>query len=217
MVTDQDWLTERDRPQAFHPAVEAGLSDQMFGYAAVQAYGIDPDSVTWRSTGGPAGWIPALRSKRVDMIMASEPTISKILEEKLGRIVVDLHTKEASDKIFGGDIPAIVLAARREFVNQNPNLVRAMVNAHLGALSFIHAHPGELRPLLPDPLDKTTNLDAILRRVVPSVPVDGKTDPNAVDIVIKLMKRMDAIPKEAEINLSHLIVSDFVASPVKGQ
>jgi NitT/TauT family transport system substrate-binding protein len=96
-------LARTDLPNIKSPAdlkgkvfgvVGLGSGHHLIGLGILKAYHINPSDVTFRSTGGVAGWIPAMRSKRVDVMLASEPTVSKLVSEHLGRIILNLFSKE---------------------------------------------------------------------------------------------------------------------------
>ena len=206
-------LARTDLPEIKSPAdlkgravgiVGLGSGHHMIGLAVAKAYGVNPEDVTWRSTGGISGWIPSMRSKRVDAVFASEPTLSKLVDEGLGRVILDLHGREATEKVFHGPHPTVSIIVRREYANTNPRIVQAVVDAHLKTLKWIHAKsPQEIAAALPDPLGKEPNVDSILRRVLPAVSRGGEVTGPAVTITGDWMKRMDEIPK------------DFVVDPAK--
>src|SRR5690348_4207184 len=135
-------LARTDLPEIKSPAdikgkvfgvVDLGSGHHLIGLGILKAYHINPADVTFRSTGGVAGWIPAMRSKRVDVMLASEPTVSALVSQNLGRVILDLFSKEETDRVFGGEFPTAAIVARKEFVKQHPDVAKAFVDSNLAA------------------------------------------------------------------------------------
>ena len=188
-----------------------GSGHHMIGLALVEAAGLKPADVTFRSTGGIAGWIPAMRAKRVDALIASEPSLSRLLEDGVGRIVIDLHNSETTRRVFKGPHPTVALIARKSYVAENPELTRAVVAAHVEALRWIQASPPqEIAKALPEELRKQQNVEQILARVLPAVSKDGTVDPQAVAVTAEWLKRMDEIPAAATIEPSKVVDDSFL-------
>ena len=135
------------------------VGHHLIGLAVAKAYGLSAEDITFRFTGGISGWIPAMRAKRVDAIIVSEPTLSKLLEEGLGRILIDFHGRDATYKVFNGPHPTVALIARREYVKANPKVVQAVVDAQLKALHWIAQHKAaDVAKVLPDSLKNQPNV-----------------------------------------------------------
>jgi NitT/TauT family transport system substrate-binding protein len=193
--------------------VGIGSGHQMIGIAVAKAAGLQPDDVTYRAVGGIAGLIPAMRSKRVDEVVASEPTLSKLLQEKLGRVLIDLHSREATQQIFHGPHPTVALLARREFAEAHPKLTQSVVLALVNTLKWIHGHsPSDIAATLPEDIRKQGDVDGILARVLPAVSVTGETKPEAVALAIELMKDMGEVDQNAKIDPNSVIDEKFLAA-----
>lgn len=101
-------LARTDLPEIKTPAdikdrvfgvVGLGSGHHLVGYGIAKAYDVPTSEVKWVSTGGVKGWIPAMKSKRVDVMLASEPTASTLVKDGIGRIILDLHSVEATKKV----------------------------------------------------------------------------------------------------------------------
>lgn len=190
--------------------VGLGSGHHMIGLAVADANGLAADDVTYRATGGIAGWIPSLRGKRVDALIASEPTLSRILDEGLGRILVDFHDRATTEKVFKGPHPTVALIARREYIEANPKIVQAVVTAHMNALKWIgQKKPQEILAVLPEELKKQQGVEKILERVLPAVSNNGVTAPEAVTITGKWLQEMGEIPAQAKIEPAKVIDDRF--------
>ena len=191
--------------------VGLGSGHHMIGLAIAEAYGLRADDITIRSTGGISGWIPAMRAKRIDALIASEPTLSRLLEENLGRILVDLHGRAETHKVFSGPHPTVAVIARRDYIAANPKVVQAVVGAHLKALQWIAQHkPNEIADALPDELKKQAGVDKILARVLPAVSTKGETTSEAVTVTANWLKRMGEIPADAAIDPKKVVDDKFL-------
>jgi NitT/TauT family transport system substrate-binding protein len=213
-------LARTDLPEIKSPAdlkgkvfgvVDLGSGHHLIGLGILKAYGINPDDVTFRSTGGVAGWIPAMRSKRVDVMLASEPTVSKLLAEHLGRIILDLFSQEATQKVFGGEFPTVAIVARKEYVQKNPDVVKAFVEANLDALKWVHSHsPKDVAAALPDKLKATVDVENILTRVIPAVSKNGAVNAASITLTVDLMKGLGELPKDLKLSPEQVIDNRFL-------
>jgi NitT/TauT family transport system substrate-binding protein len=213
-------LARTDLPEIKSPAdikgrvfgvVGLGSGHHLVGLGIAKAYSVNPNDVTWRSTGGVSGWIPAMRSKRVDVMLASEPTVSTLLAEGVGRVLIDLHTKEATQRVFKGSFPTVAVLARKSYVDRNPEVVRAFVKANLDALKWVHAHtPAEIAKVLPDSLKNRPDAEKVLARVVPAVSEDGDVPLESVTLTIDLMKEIGELPKDLKLDPAKIIDTRFL-------
>jgi NitT/TauT family transport system substrate-binding protein len=191
--------------------VALGSGHHMIGLAIAEAYGLRADDITFRNTGGISGWIPSMRAKRVDALIASEPTLSRLLDEGLGRILLDLHGRDETHKVFKGPHPTVAVIARRDYVAANPKVVQAVVSAHVRALQWIAAHkPNEIADALPDELKKQPGVDRILARVLPAVSAKGETSAEAITVTANWLKRMGEIPADAAIDPKKVVDDKFL-------
>ena len=191
--------------------VGLGSGHHLVGLGIVQAYGINPDDVTFRSTGGVAGWIPAMRAKRVDVMLASEPTISRLLAEDLGTVLIDLHSRETTEKVFKGVFPTVAIVARKAYVEKNPDLVKAFVTANIDALKWIRSHSSaQVAAVLPENLKATEGVEKVLERVMPAVSEDGKVPASAVTLTVDLMKDLGELSKDQKITPAQVIDDRFL-------
>jgi NitT/TauT family transport system substrate-binding protein len=213
-------LVRTDLPEIKTPAdikgrvfgvVGLGSGHHLVGYGIARAYGISPKDITWRSTGGVTGWVPAMRSKRVDVMLASEPTATTLVSEGTARVLLDLHGVEDTKKVFHGVFPTVAIVVRREFVKEHPDVARAVVEAHLEAMKWIHSHkPAEIAATLPESLRKRPDVDEVLSHVIPSVSDDGEVPIESVALTIDLMKDIGELPKDLKLDPAKVIDTQFL-------
>lgn len=213
-------LARTDLPEIKDPAdikgkvfgvVGLGSGHHLVGYGIANAYGVPTSEVQWISTGGVSGWIPAMKSKRVDVMLASEPTASTLVKDGIGRIILDLHSVEATKKVFNGVFPTVSIMARREYVEENPEAVRAFVKANVEALKWVHSHsPAEVAEVLPEKLKNRPDVEQVLERVMPAVSDDGRIPEESIALVIDLMKEVGELEKDLKLKPSEVIDNQFV-------
>ncbi|MGE5534697.1 MAG: ABC transporter substrate-binding protein, partial [Acidobacteriota bacterium] len=203
--------TPKDLKGKVMGVVSLGSGHHLIGLAAIEAYGLKADDVTFRSTGGISGWVPAMRSKRVDAIIVSEPTLSQLLDEHLGRILIDFHQREATHKVFNGPHPTVALLARREYVKAHPDVVKAVVDAQVEALHWIAQHkPAEVAQMLPDKLKNRPDAAKILTRVMPAISTTGRTTPEAINVTTGWLKKMGDVSQNATVDPAKVLDTQFV-------
>jgi NitT/TauT family transport system substrate-binding protein len=213
-------LARSDLPEIKTPAdikgrvfgvVGLGSGHHLVGFGIARAYGISPKDITWRSTGGVTGWIPAMRSKRVDVMLASEPTATTLVSEGTARVLLDLHGVEDTKKVFNGVFPTVSIVVRREFIQKHPDVARAFVEANLEAAQWIHSHkPSEIAAVLPEGLRKRSDVEKVLSNVIPSVSEDGEVPVSAVALTIDLMKDIGELPKDLKLDPAKVIDTRFL-------
>jgi NitT/TauT family transport system substrate-binding protein len=116
----------------------------------------------------------ALAGGHVVAAVVSEPFIAQSLARGDGRVL---------DWIFGGPPlergPPAVLAASREFMIKQPELLARFLRAHLDAARWIEREPQEARAILAKRLGMPAERTASI--VLPLWPTDGRIDPVLMD------------------------------------
>lgn len=113
-------------------------------------------------TGKPAQYSAMFESGKVDIAAAPEPWAS-VLEQEVGAKVI-IGADEVS---FGQTLPASVLVATGNLVNDNPELVQKIVNAHKEATAFIAANPEEAKDITIADIEEITGQE-LSRSVIDS-------------------------------------------------
>ncbi len=120
-----------------------GAGSWYMGELFLQKSGLDPDKdVQYLSLGGDPGVIyTALKTGRVDAMVAWEPTTTRVIEEGIAYPLVPIWNPEEHRKWVGGKALALVLVTREDVIARNPGVVRRVVEAHKRGLEFIRTHP----------------------------------------------------------------------------
>ncbi len=78
------------------------------------------------------------RKGELDAAMVPEPWVERLVREAGGRILVDERTLWPK-----GRHATTVIVARRTFLQTHPEIVRRLLDAHVGITEFVAAHPAQ--------------------------------------------------------------------------
>jgi NitT/TauT family transport system substrate-binding protein len=104
--------------------------------------GVAPSSTTRRGVGAGATFIAAMKQKAIDCGMTTEPTVSQVLSDHTGFILLDMRTAAGSRQALGGTYPATSLYMTTAYVNAHKDVVQKLVNAYVSTLKWIQGHTG---------------------------------------------------------------------------
>lgn len=116
----------------------------------------------------PATNIGMMEQGQIDGALVSEPWASMMEAQGVGNVVVDF------DEVpWEGEVPATVIAAQRDFVEENPEIVEAFLKAHEESVAFVNENEDksidilqkEIRRITDQELDVGT-LQSSINRVV---------------------------------------------------
>ncbi|KKB39143.1 ABC transporter substrate-binding protein [Bacillus thermotolerans] len=121
----------------------------------IKDYGLESNRIGGtlkHTTGKPAQYAGLFESGRVDLAAVPEPWGSLLVKEEGAKIIVD------SDEIsYGTTLPNSVLATNGKLVEEDPELVQKIVNAHQKAIDFINGNPEEAKELTIASIKADTN------------------------------------------------------------
>ncbi len=104
-----------------------------------------------------------MKRGQLDGAWVPEPWVSRLVHEAGARVLVDEKTLWPD-----GKFPTAVLLVTRKLVTEHPELVRALVEAHVETVSWARSHDAEARKLVDDELEKLTH-----KRLPPEVMADA--------------------------------------------
>ncbi|MEO9238285.1 MAG: ABC transporter substrate-binding protein, partial [Jatrophihabitantaceae bacterium] len=102
--------------------------------------GVDPASTKRKGVGAGTTFIAAMKQKAIDCGMTTEPTVSQILKDNLGYILLDTRTADGARQALGGTYPATSLYMETSYVQAHQDVVQKLVNAYVATLKWIQAH-----------------------------------------------------------------------------
>lgn len=82
----------------------------------------------------------ALAQGRVDAVMTTEPTATRLLRAGQGRLLVDLRTPEATAAALGGPYPGACLYMASAWIETHREDVQKLANALVRALRYLDGH-----------------------------------------------------------------------------
>ncbi|REJ08607.1 aliphatic sulfonate ABC transporter substrate-binding protein [Halobacillus trueperi] len=119
--------------------------DVQFETMMKEEYGLTSDRIDGEMkhvTGKPATYASLFETKNVDVATVPEPWASSIEEQGSGKVLVD-----TPDVAFGETLPAAVFVTSQKLVDENPDMVGSIVEAHKKATDFINENPEEAKQI----------------------------------------------------------------------
>jgi len=104
--------------------------------------GVSPAKTVRRGVGAGATFIAAMKQKAIDCGMTTEPTVSQVLKDNTGFILLDMRTAAGSRAALGGTYPATSLYMTTAYVDSHKDVVQKLVNAFVATLKWIQSHNG---------------------------------------------------------------------------
>lgn len=118
----------------------AGSStDFLTQYLAGRA-GVDTSQYTTVKAGADSTFIAALKTGGIDAGMTTDPTIAKITQGDMGKVLIDMRTEDGTKQALGGLYPASSLYMSCDYVANNKATVQKLANAFVKTLKFIDSH-----------------------------------------------------------------------------
>jgi NitT/TauT family transport system substrate-binding protein len=72
--------------------------------------------------------------------MTTEPTITRLIQSGVGKVLIDLRTPEATRAALGGDYPFIGIFAKNDWVAGHKDAAQRLVNVYVKTLKWMKAH-----------------------------------------------------------------------------
>jgi NitT/TauT family transport system substrate-binding protein len=104
--------------------------------------GVSPAKTVRRGVGAGSTFIAAMKQKAIDCGMTTEPTVSQVLGDNTGFILLDMRTAAGSRQALGGTYPATSLYMTTAYVDAHKGVVQKLVNAYVSTLKWIQSHTG---------------------------------------------------------------------------
>lgn len=121
---------------------DVGSSTDFLTQYLAKKNGVAPAKTVRRGVGAGATFIAAMKKKAIDCGMTTEPTVSQVLSDNTGFILLDMRTATGSRQALGGTYPATSLYMTTKYVDAHPDVVQKLVNAYVSTLKWIQTHSG---------------------------------------------------------------------------
>jgi NitT/TauT family transport system substrate-binding protein len=135
-----------------------GAGTDTFARAQLMAQGLKPSDYKIVPLGSVDSYYPGLQSGKVDAVEASEPQAQQLINQGIGRILVNDWNPAEVQQIWG-DYTANGIAATDKFMQSDPAALKAVVGAIVKAEEWIQQHkndPSAILAELPEQAQKTT-------------------------------------------------------------
>jgi NitT/TauT family transport system substrate-binding protein len=150
--------------------------------------------------------------------MTTEPTITAVLQKKLGYVLVDMRTVEGAKANLGGLYPATCVYMQTDWVNSHKDAVQRMVNAIVQTLRFINTHTAaEITDKMPADYYAGVGKDAYISALDAEKGIfttDGIMPDGGPDMVLNVLKYNPDIAK-ATIDLTKTYTTEFAQTAAK--
>jgi NitT/TauT family transport system substrate-binding protein len=111
------------------------IADYLAVHNGVPVSQLHPINVATGST-----FVSAMEKGSIDIGVTTDPTVSTILAQHAGKILVDLRSLSGTQAALGNPYPGSSLSFETSWANNNKSTVQKMVNALVEALHYIQTH-----------------------------------------------------------------------------
>ena len=186
-------------------------TDQLVKYILRQN-NLDPQSIPV-VTAGTTTMVAAFEQDRIWAGVSVDPLASKIDRDGIAKALYDTRTENGTNEIFGGPWPAGGFYASAEFIQENKEVVQAMVRAGVRALKYLKEHqPEEVAAAMPESFwagDRNQYI-ASLRANLAMYSPDGLMPSDGPPNVLKTLSLVDEKVAGAKIDLQQTYDNSFV-------
>ena len=181
-------------------------------YAMVKA-GLKANAAPLIGIGGGASAVAAIKQGQVDVLSHLDPVIAKLEADGDIQVIIDTRTEEGTRALFGGSNPAAVLYVKKDFADANPNTSKALVNAFVKSLKWLHSASAEqIADAVPAEYqlgDKPLYLKAIANSL-PTYSLNGILTMEGMQSVLNTLKVLDPEFAKANIDLAATFDDRFI-------
>lgn len=190
-----------------------GSSTSFLTQYLVAINGLKNSDVTLVPVGSGTTFIAALQQGKIDAGMTTEPTISRLLSLGQAKILVDLRTPEATQKVLGGLYPFACLYMQTSWVNTHRAETQKLANAFVKALQFINTHSAaEITAKVPADYyaeNKAQYIQSLASTKSMFTP-DGVMPPSGPATVLRVLSTVNKTVRSKNIDLAKTFTSEFV-------
>jgi NitT/TauT family transport system substrate-binding protein len=129
------------------------------------------------------------------------------------RIFADTRTAKDTLDVFGGEYPGGALYSTAAWITGHEKETRALTQAMLATLGWIHAHSAEeiMAKMPSEMVGKNTELYlAALKNTLPMYSETGKMDPRGADAVLAVFSLGSSDVAKANIDMTRTYTNAFV-------
>jgi NitT/TauT family transport system substrate-binding protein len=187
-------------------------TDEMLKYL-LRKHGLDPQSVPVVTAGAGTTMIAALQQGRIWAGVTLDPIATKLKKDGIAVELYDTRTEKGTLDVFGGSWPAGGIYATQEFIDGNPQIVRAVVNAAVRTLEYIRTHSAaEIAASMPEefmPGGRDEYVESLKNNLAMFSP-DGRMSEDGPANVLKTLQLVDPSLTPEKIDLSRTYTNAFI-------
>ncbi|MFK4184120.1 ABC transporter substrate-binding protein [Streptomyces sparsogenes] len=187
-------------------------TDFLTKYLAVNS-GVKTSEFTPVAVGAGQTFIAALKQGSIQGGMTTDPTVAQIMDQKLGKILLDMRTPEGSKAALGGPYPSSSLYMNTSWVNSHKDTVQKLANAFVKTLKWMSTHtPEEIAAKMPaDYAQGGKELYAqAIKSTLPMFTKDGVMPADGPATVERVLKSFNPNLKNATVDLNKTYTTEFV-------
>ncbi|MFJ6743967.1 ABC transporter substrate-binding protein [Streptomyces sp. NPDC091279] len=187
-------------------------TDFLTKYLAVKN-GVNVHEFTSVAVGAGPTFIAALQKGAIDGGMTTDPTVATILDQKVGKVLLDMRTPEGSQEALGGPYPSSSLYMQTDWVNAHKDTVQKLVNAFVKTLKWMSTHSAsEIADKMPADYKQGNGIlyAKAIGSTLPMFTHDGVMPDNGPETVEKVLKAFNPNVKNAKVDLAKTYTSEFV-------
>ncbi|MEV6792280.1 ABC transporter substrate-binding protein [Streptomyces sp. NPDC051320] len=186
-------------------------TDFLTKYLAVHN-GVKTSEFTPVAVGAGQTFVAALKQGSIQGGMTTDPTVANILDQKLGKVLLDMRTPAGSQAALGGPYPSSSLYMNTEWVNGHKETVQKLANAFVKTLKWMSSHsPEEIAAKMP--ADYAQGGKALyaqsIKSTLPMFTKDGVMPANGPETVERVLKAFNPNLKNATVDLSKTYTTEF--------
>ncbi len=192
---------------------ELGSGTQTLTTILLNKKGIQPNQVHFIPVGAGATFIAGMQHGAIDAGMTTEPTISRLVQSGVAKVLVDLRTPASTSAALGGSYPFICVFMKTDYVNSHKDMTQKLVNAYVKTLKWIHTHSAaQIAAMMPADYyagNKALYLTALKSQLAMYSP-DGKMPRGGPAFVLKTENLTNSDVQGKHIDLSKTYDPEFV-------
>ena len=175
--------------------------------------GVPIDQIQPIPVGAGNTFIAAMQQGKIDAGMTTEPTISRLVQSGVGKVLVDMRTPDSTRAALGGDYPFTNFFVDAKWMNNNKPTVQKLVNAWVKTHKWIASHtPEEIAAQMPQDYyagDPALYLTALKNEVAMYSP-DGRMPAGGPEFVLSVLQQFDDNVKGKQVDVSKTYTTEFV-------
>ncbi|AGP60840.1 ABC transporter substrate-binding protein [Streptomyces rapamycinicus] len=187
-------------------------TDFLTKYLAVDS-GVKTSEFTPVAVGAGQTFISALKQGSIQGGMTTDPTVAQIVEQKIGKVLIDMRTPEGSKQALGGLYPSSSLYMNADWVNGHKGTVQKLANAFVKTLKWMSTHSAEdIAAKMPsDYAQGGAKLYAeSIKSTLPMFTKDGVMPADGPATVERVLKAFNPNLKNATVDLKKTYTTEFV-------